>query len=186
MFSTILRAFYALLFRITGWTVIGQSLHHVPKFVMIVAPHTSTWDFFVGIAARSIAEIEYVRFIGKKELFMFPQGILMRAWGGYPVDRSKNNNLVESMVEIFNGKERFAIALAPEGTRNKVKRFRSGFYHIAKKVGIPIVMVGFDFKKKEVVVREPFEPTDDFDADMQLIWNHFKGVTGKNAELGIG
>ena len=83
---------------------------------------------------------------------MFPQGILMRAWGGYPVDRSKNNNLVESMVEIFNGKERFAIALAPEGTRNKVKRFRSGFYHIAKKVGIPIVMVGFDFKKKDLYV----------------------------------
>ena len=110
----------------------------------------------------------------------------MRALGGYPVDRSKNNNLVDSVVEIFNEKERFAIALAPEGTRKKVKRFRSGFYHIAAKAGIPIVMVGFDFKRKLVEIQEPFNTTGNFEDDMNVIWSYFAGVAGKNPDLGVG
>ncbi|MEQ9422908.1 MAG: 1-acyl-sn-glycerol-3-phosphate acyltransferase [Cyclobacteriaceae bacterium] len=169
----------------TGWSVQGNSPENIPKYVLIVAPHTSSWDFFVGVAARSIARIENVKFIGKKELFRFPLGMVMKFLGGYPVDRSKNNNLVENVVSIFSEKEKFAIALAPEGTRQKVKKLRSGFYHIAKKAGIPIIMVGFDFKKKVVDIQDPFYPTDNTEADMEFIWHYFTGVTGQKPELGI-
>lgn len=163
----------------------GNSPHHEKKFIMIVGPHTSSKDFYIGVMARSIAQIEYVKFLGKIELFKFPVGIILQAMGGYPVDRSKNNNLVDSVVDIFNSKESFAIALAPEGTRQKVKKLRSGFYHIAEKAGIPIVMVGFDFRRKTVSIQEPFWPTDNPKADMEFIWNYYTGVTGEKPELGI-
>ena len=168
-----------------GWKVRGTPPHHVKKFIMIVAPHTSSKDFYIGVAARSVCHLEYVKFLGKVELFRFPQGIFIRALGGYPVDRSKNNNLVDNVVEIFNGKDRFSIALAPEGTRKKVKKLRTGFYHIAKKAGIPVVMVGFDFKRKLIDICDPFYPTDNFQADMKYIWNYFSGITGSNPALGI-
>ena len=152
---------------------------------MIVAPHTSSKDFYIGVAARSICHLEYVKILGKVELFRFPQGFFIRAIGAYPVDRSKNNNLVDNVVGIFDGKDHFAIALAPEGTRKKVKKFRSGFYHIARKAGIPVVMVGFDFKRKIIDICEPFYPTNNTEEDMKFIWNYFTGITGANPELGI-
>ena len=186
MLRPLFRWFYSILFKFFGWKVEGKSPEYIDKYVMIVAPHTSSWDFFVGVAARSIARIEDVKFLGKSELFKFPQGIFLKALGGYPVDRSKNNNLVDTVVEIFNSKDRFSIALTPEGTRRKVKKLRSGFYHIAQKAGIPIVMVGFDFKRKTIDIQEPFFVSDDPEKDMQFIWDYFSTVTGAKPELGIG
>lgn len=186
MFKHFFRWVFGIAFKLSGWRIEGKPPHFLPKFVMIVAPHTSSWDFFVGVAARSIAHLEYVKFLGKVELFKWPQGILMRSLGGYPVDRSKNNNLVDNVVDIFNSKERFSIALTPEGTRKKVKKLRSGFYHIAKKAGIPIVMVGFDFERKLIDIQKPFYPTENTEKDMDEIWNYFSGVSGAKPELGIG
>ncbi len=185
MLNLLLRWFCGIAFKVTNWKVQGRPPHHLEKFVMIVAPHTSSKDFYIGIAARSVCHLEYVKFLGKVELFKFPLGIFIRALGGYPVDRSKNNNLVDNVVEIFKSKDRFSIALAPEGTRKRVKKLRSGFYHIAKKAGIPVVIVGFDFKRKLVDICEPFYPTQNTEEDMKFIWNYFTGITGANPELGI-
>jgi len=85
------------------------------------------------------------------------------------VERTKDNNLVDAVVNIFDSKEQFSIALAPEGTQSKVTRFKSGFYHISKKANIPIILVGFDFKKKEIVIKEPFFPTTNMLADFKYI-----------------
>ncbi len=164
-----------------GWKTIGGFPKELPKYISIVAPHTSMMDFIVGVLVRKV-QGETINFVGKKELFKFPLGIYMRWMGGEPVDRSGGKNKVDAIVDIFNSKERFKINIAPEGTRTKVDRFRTGFYYIAKKAGIPIVMIAFDYKAKEVRFEKPFYPTDDVEADMTMIEHHFSGIQGKIPE----
>ena len=168
-----------------GWKVEGYIPEDLRKYVVIAAPHTSAVDFPLGVFARSAIGRD-IKFIGKKSLFRPPFGWLMRKLGGYPVDRKKSQNFVDSIVEIFNKHDDFAIAIAPEGTRKKVDRFRTGFYYIAKGAGIPIIMTRFDFARKVVEFDpEPFWPTDDVEGDLQKIWDHFKGVPGKRPEYSI-
>jgi 1-acyl-sn-glycerol-3-phosphate acyltransferase len=151
-----------------------------------VAPHTSNLDFFVGVLARAfIKEIKDSKFLGKKELFQPPFGWIFRVLGGYPVDRSRKSNLVDAIVEIFDSKERFIIALAPEGTRKYVGKLKTGFYYIAQKANIPIVMVGFDYVKKEVIISQPFYTGKSIKTDMPLIMKFFKGISGKNPKNGL-
>ena len=97
-----------------------------------------------------------MKFIGKQELFKPPFGFIFRKLGGVPVDRFNNNNFVDQVVEMFNTNESFAIALSPEGTRKKVDRLRTGFYHIARKANVPVVLVAFDFEHKEFRFAPPF------------------------------
>lgn len=151
---------------------------------MIVAPHTSNWDFLIGLAARSILRIK-TRYLGKKELFRFPFGILFRCLGGYPVDRSKQSNMVEEVAKIFNRHEEFSICIAPEGTRSKTDKLKTGFYHIASQLNIPILMVGFDYSKKEVRIHEPFHPSGKMEEDMPKILDFFRTIKGKYPEKGI-
>jgi 1-acyl-sn-glycerol-3-phosphate acyltransferase len=122
------------------------------------------------------------KFIGKKSLFKPPFGAVFRALGGYPVDRSKNNNFVDAVVEIFDSKEKFSIALAPEGTRKKVDKIKTGFYYIAKGANIPIILVRFDYANKEVTFSDPFYTTDNKEADLKFIDDHFRGTLGKIPE----
>jgi 1-acyl-sn-glycerol-3-phosphate acyltransferase len=117
------------------------------KYVIAVAPHTSWWDFPVGVLARSALHIEHARYLGKSQLFKPPFGWIFRKLGGTPVDRSSSHDMVEQVVKIFNAHDEFVLALAPEGTRQKVQKLRTGFYYIAKGAGVPIVPVGFDFEK---------------------------------------
>lgn len=151
---------------------------------MIVAPHTSNWDFLVGLAARSILKIN-TRYLGKKELFRFPFGILFRYLGGYPVDRSKSANMVEEVANIFKRYEEFSICIAPEGTRSKTDKLKTGFYHIAVRLNIPILMVGFDYQTKEVRIHQPFFPSGHIEADMPEILDFFRTIKGKYPEKGI-
>ena len=180
-----MRRLYTLLFKSLGWSFNGSFEPMPPKCIIIVAPHTSNWDFPLGILVRNITKLGNAKFLGKSQLFRFPYGFIFRAMGGYPVVRTKDNNLVDAVVEIFNSKNKFSIALAPEGTRSKVKRFKTGFYHIAKKANIPIYMVGFDFTIKKVVIEKPFYPSDDMLADFKYIIEFFALIKGKNPELGV-
>lgn len=157
----------------------------VNKFIIAVAPHTSNWDFPVGLAARSVLRIENAQFLGKSQLFGPPFGWFFRMLGGHPVDRSSSHDMVEQVVRIFDRHEHFILAMAPEGTRKKVSKLRTGFYFIAKGAQVPIVPVGFDFAKKEVVVHEPIFPTD-MEKDMEAILAFYKTIQAKNPELGLG
>lgn len=168
-----------------GWKMVGAFDLTIPKYIIIVAPHTSSWDFYIGIMARTILHIENAKFLGKSQLFKWPYGFIFRAMGGHPVDRSKHNNLVDAVVAIFNSKKKFAVALAPEGTRKKVERLKTGFYHIAVLAQIPICKVGFDFSKKQVIIDEPFYPEGDIEKDMPKIMSFYKNIKGKNPELGL-
>lgn len=180
-----LRSLNCYIFKLLGWKIEGSFERKPLKFLIIMAPHTSNWDFPLGIMVRSILNINQTKFLGKSQLFKFPFGVLFRALGGYPVVRTKDNNLVDAVVDIFNSKRSFSIALAPEGTRSKVKRIKTGFYHIAKKANIPIYLVAFDFVHKRAVIKDPFFPTKNILADFEYIITFFSSIKGKNPELGV-
>ena len=171
------RLFSRFVFWIFGWSVEGK-LPKEKKYVIIVAPHTSNWDFMIGLFTRSIMKLKS-KFLGKAPLFKPPIGWLFYALGGYPVDRSKSTNLVDKVVEIFDAHEEFIIAVAPEGTRKKVKKWKSGFYHIAYGAGIPILMAGIDYQTKCVYFSDLFWPTGDYEKDMVEIMNFYKDKKGK-------
>lgn len=171
-------------FKLWGWKVIGDFPKQLRKYILVVAPHTSNWDFPLGLLLRNIRGVD-AKFIGKSSLFKAPFGWIFRALGGYPVDRSKSNNYVDAVVDIFNSKEDFILTITPEGTRKRVDEFKTGFYYIALGAKVPLVMVIIDFANKTVSFTEPFYPTGNKEADFEVILNHFRGVKGKNPEDGI-
>jgi 1-acyl-sn-glycerol-3-phosphate acyltransferase len=142
-------------------------------------------DFPVGLAYRSLLRLKNARFLGKKELFDGPFGFFFRWAGGMPVDRFSTHNVVDQVVDILNKEEEIMIALSPEGTRKKVDRLRTGFYHIAKKAGIPIVMIGLDFGNRGVVLSEPFYTSDNEKADFDRILQFFAPIQGKIPSKGM-
>jgi 1-acyl-sn-glycerol-3-phosphate acyltransferase len=167
-----------------GWTLQGAMPTQYKKFVIAVAPHTSSWDFVIGIMARSALHLQKARFLGKSQLFKPPFGWFFRMLGGTPVDRSSSHDVVDQVVHIFNAHDEFILALAPEGTRQKVEKLRTGFYYIAKGAGVPIVPAGFDFEKKQVIVGQPLFPSSDFEADMTTLLTFYRSIKGKIPELG--
>jgi 1-acyl-sn-glycerol-3-phosphate acyltransferase len=180
----VFRPLYLLCFKLLGWKIVGSFPPELKKYVIAVGPHTSNWDFVLGVAARSILRLHHAKFLGKSQLFKPPFGWFFRAIGGYPVERSKSHDMVEQVVSIINSHDTFVLAVAPEGTRKKVDRLRTGFYYIAKSANIPVIAVGFDFGRKEVVVAKPLWPTT-IEKDMPILVNFFAGVQGRNPELGL-
>ena len=174
------------LLSITGWKTVNSIPPGLKKFVLVVAPHTSTWDIIMGFAFRSALKLNHIKFLAKQELFTAPFGFLFRKWGGIPVDRFANNNFVDQVVEMYNENDSFAVALSPEGTRRKVDRLRTGFYHIARKAKVPIIMLALDFENKEFRFSAPFYNSENEDDDLRNIIHFFHTVKGKNPELGMG
>lgn len=179
------KAFFKFCFRLTGWKVVGHRPSDLKKYVLIVAPHTSNYDFFVGVAARSISGLKS-DFLAKDSLFKIPMvGWFLRKVGGHPVDRSKKTNMVDQVVDLFNQHEEFVITITPEGTRSYNPNWKTGFYRIAYKAGVPIVMVGFDYEKREVAYREPFIPSGDIEREIEEIKAYYRTVKGKHPEKGV-
>jgi 1-acyl-sn-glycerol-3-phosphate acyltransferase len=180
------RAVYLLSFRVFGWKIIGDFPAGLKKYIVAVAPHTSNWDFLIGVAVRSILRMQNAKFLGKSSLFKPPLGWIFRSLGGYPVDRSKKNDSVQQAAEIFDAHERFILAIAPEGTRKKVDKLKTGFYFIARQAKVPIIPCGFDYKIKRVIIGDPFYPSLSIEQDINTLTSFFRNITGKNPELGIG
>ncbi|MCX8490897.1 MAG: 1-acyl-sn-glycerol-3-phosphate acyltransferase [Cyclobacteriaceae bacterium] len=180
-----MRWLLVLIFKWMGWRTQGNMPVNINKYIVAVAPHTSNWDFVIGILVRSVLNIQRAKFIGKDSLFKPPFGWFFSALGGYPVDRSGQKDVTDQIAHIFNQHEKFILGLAPEGTRKKVDKLRTGFYYIAKKAHVPIVPIGFDFAKKIVVVAKRFYPTEDFEADMDYLTRFYSTISGRNPELGI-
>jgi len=148
------------------------------KYIILVAPHTSNWDFMIGLCVRSILRFD-AKFLGKKELFRFPFGALFRWLGGLPVDRSKNANMVDAVAELFNQHEELIIAMAPEGTRKYVPKWKTGFYFIALKANVPLLLASFDYPSKTVFASKAFYPTGNFKEDMKIIFDFYGDKQGK-------
>lgn len=153
--------------RALGWRI-GPGLPDLGKAVITAAPHSSNWDFFVGIALVFALRLD-VRFIAKMELFRGPLGPLMRWLGGLPVNRKRPVGLVEQTVAMFAERETLLLAVAPEGTRRPVDRWKSGFYRIAVAAGVPIVPGYFDNRRKVVGFGAPLYPTGDAETDIAAL-----------------
>lgn len=167
-----------IFFRIMRWKIQGNFPADLNKYVVAAAPHTSSWDFPIGLMLRSILRFTDINFVGKASLFKPPFGWIFKKLGGYPVDRSKRSNFVDNVIDIFNREPVLKLTLAPEGTRKRVEKLRTGFYYIAKGAGVPIVMVQFDYGNKRIVISPPFYPGDDPAADLEYIASYFRGVKG--------
>lgn len=167
-----------------GWKILG-TFPKVQKCVVIVVPHTHWMDFVIGLFVRKLIGVP-INYIGKKSLFDPPFGWFFKAMGGAPVDRSKNADTVQAVADIFNSREEFRLALAPEGTRKKVKDWRTGYYYMAMAAKVPIVLVAFDYGKKEVRISEALQPSGDYDRDYATYRAFYKGVKGKIPEYSFG
>ena len=168
--------------KILGWKATGfNDFHRVKKAVIIAVPHTSWHDFYIGVLLRSVLGIQ-ANFVGKKALFNPFTGWIFRSLGGAPVVRKANEKQVDAIARLFNEKDEFRMAIAPEGTRKKVDTWKTGFYYIAKKANVPILMFTLDFKNKENRFSEPLYPTDDLEADFQFMRAFYDGVEGKVPE----
>jgi 1-acyl-sn-glycerol-3-phosphate acyltransferase len=171
------KQFARLLLLISGWSLEGE-VPDIKKCVIIGAPHTSNWDFFFGLLYKMYYGLN-IHFLMKEELFRFPWGIFFKAIGGIPVNRGKKNNLVETLYLKFTQTSAFYLAIAPEGTRNKVKEWRRGFYYIAKKASVPIVLAYMDYSRKVVGVGMLFYPGDSIEKDMAEIQSFYLTVSAK-------
>jgi 1-acyl-sn-glycerol-3-phosphate acyltransferase len=168
-------------FKVLKWSLVGDFPSHVKKCVIIVVPHTSWWDFLLGILVRNVWK-EEINYIGKKSLFDSPFGWFFKWTGGTPIDRSKSNDTVSAIAKIFGNNDKCRLSLSPEGTRKKVSQWKTGFYFIAKAAKVPVVMVAFDYGKKQIKISKPLSPTTDQEADFKKYEAFFKGVKGKVAE----
>ncbi len=169
---------------VMGWKLEGTIDDTIKKCVVIVIPHTSYFDFFLGLFSRGILQKE-INFVAKKELFTFPFGYYFKSVGGEPLDRTGGKNLVDTIVAIFDKKETFRLAISPEGTRKCVFELKTGFYYIALKANVPIIPVAFDYSKKEVNFGYPFYPTGNYENDSKILLDHFKNVNGKISKNGF-
>ena len=163
--------------RVLGWRVEGDIPDH-PKMVAIVAPHTSNWDFPVGLAARYALRLD-ASWLGKHTLFPGPVGWVMRAWGGIPVDRSSAHDVVSQTIDAFAARSKVFLVITPEGTRKKVSRWRTGFWHIAKGAGVPILPIAFDWGSRVVRILPAFMPRENVDEDVAELQAKYAGIRGR-------
>ncbi|WP_290517735.1 1-acyl-sn-glycerol-3-phosphate acyltransferase [Alcanivorax sp.] len=146
-----------------GWRIVGR-LPNTPRVVLAVAPHTSNIDGLIGISAIQSLRVQ-VRFMGKHTLFEGRLGRLMYWLGGIPVDRDSARDVVDQTTAVMR-ETPFWLGLAPEGTRTGAKRWKTGFYRIAEQMAVPIVVLGFCYRRRQVRIVDCFLPTGDMDADM--------------------
>lgn len=169
-----MRSFVLWLYRRRGWKVEG-SKPDAKRCIILGAPHTSNWDFVFFLGGTHHFGIQ-PRFMGKASLFRWPLRRFMLDMGGVPVDRSKRGNYAEAMVAAFAEHQEFALVIAPEGTRSHVGKWRSGFWHIAKGAGVPLVLAWIDHKSMRGGLGPAIMPGESFEADMVKIAEFYRSV----------
>ena len=161
-----------------GWTA-DVSVQQPQKYIIALAPHTSNWDFLMGqLYCR--AEGFRCDFMMKKEWFFWPLGPLFKSWGGIPVERNKKTSLTDQLAQTAKERDTFHLCVTPEGTRKAVTDWKKGFYYIALKADIPILLYGLDYNTKRIVCTKMIHPTGDFDTQMVEIKDYFKDFKGKH------
>ncbi|MBF1552995.1 MAG: 1-acyl-sn-glycerol-3-phosphate acyltransferase [Prevotella salivae] len=169
-----------LLYKKLGWTKC-VTVAHPDKFIICLAPHTSNWDFIIG-QLYAQAEGFKINFLMKREWFFWPLGVIFRSLGGIPVWRSKHTSMTDNLAETAKTKDSFKLCITPEGTRSPNTEWKKGFYFIALKAEIPILLYGVDYEKKKIVCTDSFTPSDNIDEDMPKIKSYFKDFKGKKPE----
>jgi 1-acyl-sn-glycerol-3-phosphate acyltransferase len=174
----IIRLLSWLVLKLAGWKVINVA-PATGSYLLIVAPHTSNWDFPLGIAMAFHLRLR-VYFIGKHTLFKGFKGPIMRWLGGIPLNRETSKDFVDASIETYANNDNLIFAIAPEGTRTSVERWKTGFYHMAKGANVPLALAYFDFATRTGGIGKMLYTTDNMDADMQSIADFYRPMTGKN------
>jgi len=178
MCGPVLQGLGRSMLRFWGWTLEGR----VPsdkKILLIAAPHTSNWDWVIGVAGLLALGIR-LTYIAKHTLFKGPLGWVMKKTGGVPVDRESAERTVDEIVRQFNQSERLYYAIAPEGTRKQVERWKTGFLRVAYKAKVPVLMVSFDYRKKRILIGDCAELSGDIDRDLESVQRYYSQFSGKN------
>jgi 1-acyl-sn-glycerol-3-phosphate acyltransferase len=171
-----------LLLFLSGWKIAGKLPQNIKKTVMIAAPHTSNWDFFYTMVIFSALGVR-IRFLGKKSLFKFPLGLLMKFFGGLPIDRSQSNNFVSTAAGMIQQADEMILLVPVEGTRGYTEQWKSGFYYIAQEAGVPISLGYLDYAKKEGgFLPDLFHPTGNYVEDVEKIQLMYKDIQGKHPQ----
>jgi len=170
-----------LILNLFGWHTSGFLPPGINKAVMIVAPHTSTWDFVIG-RLTFYGTGPKLRVLIKKEAFIFPLNILLKALGGIPVDRGKKNNMVENIASLFKEYESLVVVITPEGTRRLSRHWKKGFYLIALEAKVPIALAFIDYRNKTGGVGPLLYPSGDFEKDMETIYDFYRDKSPRHTE----
>lgn len=169
-----------LLYKRWGWKA-EISVPIPDKYIICLAPHTSNWDFVIG-QLYSHAEGVKTNFLMKREWFFWPLGVLFRHWGGIPVWRDRKTSMTDNLAATAKEATKFALCITPEGTRKPNPDWKKGFYFIALKAGIPILLYGVDYEQKRIVCKKTVVPTGDIEKEMHEIKLYFKDFRGKRPE----
>lgn len=178
---------FKLIFKLAGWKITHYLPDHIKRCVIVVAPHTSNWDFVYGMGALGFMKLN-PRFAIKKEWMRFPFKRLMQSFGALPIDRNskkipgEKKGAVDAMADLFKDKEKLRLIITPEGTRSRVEKWKTGFYYVALKANVPIALGFMDYEKRECGIDSIIYPTGDFKADMKQIMYFYENMKGKNPE----
>lgn len=174
------RFFGQLYTALIGWRYAGD-FPNLPKCVLVIAPHTSNIDFPVGLAPLFALGLR-LSFMAKSSLFWEPLGTYLRWLGGAPIDRKLTGGYVQAAIAQFDQHDQFILVITPEGTRTKVGRWKTGFYHIAHGAGVPIFPVVFDYGRREFRFEQPLLPTDDMEGDIETLRNYYNATQARKPE----
>jgi 1-acyl-sn-glycerol-3-phosphate acyltransferase len=169
-----------LLYKHWGWTK-HVTVDHPDKYIICLAPHTSNWDFFIGQLYMR-AEGMKINFLMKKEWFFWPLGPIFRRMGGIPVFRSKKNSMTDNLAEEASRRKAFRLCITPEGTRSPNADWKKGFYYIALKAQIPVLLYGVDYEKKYIECTRSYIPSGDIDQELKETKRYFSRFKGKYPE----
>lgn len=175
------RAISRIILRLIGWAVVDLP-ERPGRAVVVVYPHTSNWDFVIGVLAKSVLRLN-ARWIGKDALFRGPMGPFMRWLGGIPVNRKQPAGFADRVARELGEQEPFLLAITPEGTRGRTQGWKSGFYRIARAARVPVVLATIDYAHKRIGLLAMVELTGEEDADMARIAEVYQGCKGRRPEL---
>lgn len=178
-----------IIFKLSGWKLGSEFPHQIKKGVVIAAPHTSNWDFVFAMAGLTLMGVP-INYTIKKEWLSTPIGPFLKWLGAIPIDRSAAGrrgkaSMVDQMIKIMQDSDHIFLMITPEGTRSYVKRWRSGFYHVAFNANVPLLLGYLDYGKKEAGVGPVIYPSGDMDADIVTIKDFYKKVTPRYPEKGV-
>lgn len=170
-----------ILYGLMGWTK-EVTQPHPDKYIICLAPHTSNWDFLMGQLYMR-AEGMRINFMMKKEWFFWPLGPIFRRMGGIPVFRARHTSMTDAIAAKAQEMDTFALCITPEGTRKANPDWKKGFYFIAMKAGIPVLLYSLDYERKHIKCTKTIIPTGDVEQQMKEIKDYYVGAKGRKPEL---
>jgi len=175
-----MRSISQFILKMIGWELDDQS-PQTNRYVLIAYPHTSNWDFILGMLAKWAMNMP-LNWVAKHSMFWGPFKPLFIAIGGVPLDREKSAGFIQTNIDLFEQRDEFVLGLMPEGTRSKTKRLKTGFYHIAHGAGVPLVLAYLDYKNKKIGAGMVMQVSGDIEADFEIIRNFYQDKTGYKPE----